>query len=151
MFFKENNFDSLFHDHCATYVLQVALPKTLAGHYSEFEQRFNNGKRYGLCGLTLWQAQGMDPRLSIDDLLDADTNIRIACKFLRCCLKTDCFGSKPDANYWDVLEFYTGEPRDRYKRIYFYYANKPGEPASYEPREMEDELYRRVASGKHEL
>jgi len=70
MFFKENGYDALFEKYCAVNAIEVALPKALAGYYSEFEPRFRGDTgRIGLCGLTLWQAQCMAPQNTVGSIV----------------------------------------------------------------------------------
>jgi len=147
MFLRENGYDELFEKYCAVMALQVALPKTLAAYYSEFEPGFKSGLRIGLCGLTLWQAQCMESQIKLDDLRDAETNIRITCKFLRYLLKV-----LPEPNYWDVFRAFGESAQDlditKIRQIYRYYSQKSGEPQSYEPKEMAAELSRRIMAGE---
>lgn len=156
MFLKENAYDALIEKYCALAVIQTALLKTVIAFYSEFEPRCKSVStgRFGLCGLTLKQVNEVEGegRITVDDLMDSETNIRLGAKYLRFLFVTEY-----EPNFWDILRAYgrgyvcNDMDISKAKRIYFYYSQKSNEPASYDPREMNEELYRSIAAGKHEL
>lgn len=156
MFLKENQFDQHFMKANAETALQIAIFKAIAAAESEFINDFktyDEPRKYGLMGITEFAISSLRKvsekdfgEIKPSDLLDPEINIRMGAKLCRWLyhiippsedgqyggpnlMEVFAEWGKLNASGWDF-------PRKAWN-AYWHYSQKPGEPHSILPAEMD--------------